>query len=198
MSIMNMPPLPYLSRIPGLSASELRACYHDASVWEHFEPGLMTLCSPDPQAFRPPEEKPNALQVGLPTNCKAARFQNPEHTAMLEQLETDIATARLTVNGEVLDIPVKLKMHDSIFVPLSKWAMLLTGNYHCVQFEGMRPIKDAVHSVLERSRQVYEWLAHRLRGELCVFQWNCSSSVEPVSAVTLDLPPWMAVVTSSK
>lgn len=29
-------------------------------------------------------------------------------------------------------------------------------------------------------------------------QWNCSSSVEPVSAVTLDLPPWMAVVTSSK
>lgn len=29
-------------------------------------------------------------------------------------------------------------------------------------------------------------------------QWNCSSSVEPVSAVTLDLPPWMTVVTSSK
>jgi hypothetical protein len=29
-------------------------------------------------------------------------------------------------------------------------------------------------------------------------QWNCSSSVEPVSAVTLDFPPCMAVVTSSK
>ena len=29
-------------------------------------------------------------------------------------------------------------------------------------------------------------------------QWNCSSSVEPVSAVTLDLPPWITVVTSSK
>lgn len=29
-------------------------------------------------------------------------------------------------------------------------------------------------------------------------QWNCSSSVEPVSAVTDELPPWMTVVTSSK
>jgi hypothetical protein len=28
--------------------------------------------------------------------------------------------------------------------------------------------------------------------------WNCSSSVEPVSAVTLELPPWITVVTSSK
>jgi len=29
-------------------------------------------------------------------------------------------------------------------------------------------------------------------------QWNCSSSVEPVSAVTDEAPPWMTVVTSSK
>ena len=29
-------------------------------------------------------------------------------------------------------------------------------------------------------------------------QWNCSSSVEPVSAFTLELPPWITVVTSSK
>ena len=29
-------------------------------------------------------------------------------------------------------------------------------------------------------------------------QWNCSSSVEPVSAVTEDEPPWITVVMSSK
>jgi len=29
-------------------------------------------------------------------------------------------------------------------------------------------------------------------------QWNCSSSVDPVSAVTEEWPPWMTVVTSSK
>jgi hypothetical protein len=29
-------------------------------------------------------------------------------------------------------------------------------------------------------------------------QWNCSSSVDPVRALTLDEPPWITVVTSSK
>lgn len=159
MSIMNMPPLPYLARIPGLAASELRACYHDPRVWEHFEPDLMTLCSPDPQAFRPPGEKPNVLQVGLPTNFKVARFESDAHTAVLRQLEADIAAARLTVDGELLDLPVKLKVHESIFVPLAKWAMLLTGNYRCVQADGMRSIRDAVHSDSEQSRQVYQWVA---------------------------------------
>ena len=163
MSIMNMPPLPYLARIPGLDIGGLRACFHDASVWAHFEPGLMTLCSPDPQAFRPPEEKPNVLQVGLPTNFKVARFDNPAHTAILEQMEADIAGARLTVDAEALDLPVKLKVHDSIFVPLAKWAMLLTGNYRCVQADGMRPIKEAVHSDIETSRQIYHWVV-----DLCV------------------------------
>jgi hypothetical protein len=28
-------------------------------------------------------------------------------------------------------------------------------------------------------------------------QWNCSSSVEPVRALTEDEPPWITVVTSS-
>lgn len=174
MSIMNMPPLPYLARIPGLSASELRACYHDPSVWDHFEPGLMTLCSPDPQAFRPPEQAPNVLQVGLPTNFKVAGFDNPAHTAMLMQLEADIAAARLMLNGQALDLPVKLKVHDSIFVPLAKWAMLLTGNYRCVQADGMRPIRDAVHGDLEKSREVYEWVCG-----LCVLLGAAADDMVP-------------------
>ncbi|MGH8525236.1 MAG: hypothetical protein ACREXY_13820, partial [Gammaproteobacteria bacterium] len=57
MSIMNMPPLPYLARIPGVEVAALRACYTDPKVWDSFDPNFMTLCSPDPQAFRPPEEK---------------------------------------------------------------------------------------------------------------------------------------------
>src|SRR6266481_3551272 len=74
MSIMNMPPLPYLKRIPGLATDALKPAYTDATVWDNFEPGLLTLCSPDPQAIRPPDEKINVLQVTLPTNFKVARF----------------------------------------------------------------------------------------------------------------------------
>ena len=45
---MNMPPLPYLKRIPGLNTDALTNCFTDASVWANFEPGCLTLCSPDP------------------------------------------------------------------------------------------------------------------------------------------------------
>src|SRR5712671_1105664 len=41
MSIMNMPPLPYLKRIPGVSADACRDCYTDPTVWDDFDPALM-------------------------------------------------------------------------------------------------------------------------------------------------------------
>ncbi|HWI37701.1 MAG TPA: hypothetical protein VNU64_14700, partial [Burkholderiales bacterium] len=94
MSIMNMPPLPYLARIPGIDTSALKDCYTDASVWANCDPKYMTLCSPDPQAFRPPEEKVNVLQVRLPTNFKAARFESDAHTRILRDLEKDIDAIR--------------------------------------------------------------------------------------------------------
>src|SRR5690349_14357741 len=159
MSIMNMPPLPYLARIPGLSLDPLRACYTDASVWASVDPKYMTLCSPDPQAFRPPEEKLNVLQVRLPTNFKSARFPSDAHSAILQRLEKDIEAVRF----EGHELPVKLKVHESVFVPLAKWAMLIAGNYRCVTREGIRSIKDAVHGDLNASREMYNWVV-----KLCV------------------------------
>jgi len=159
MSIMNMPPLPYLARIPGLDAQACRSAFLEPGVWDGFEPGLVTLCSPDPQAFRPPDEPPNVLQVGLPTNFKVAEFASPAHNAMLAQLDASISAARWTVDGQELDIPVKLKLHASLFVPLAKWSMLLTGNYRCVLDETVQPIKDAVHGDVDMSRGVYGWVA---------------------------------------
>src|SRR5262245_48244119 len=158
MSIMNMPPLTYLKRIPGLNTDPCRAAYTDPTVWDPFDPALMTLCSPDPQAFRPPEEPVNVLQVRLPTNFKSARFQSDAHTAILRRLEADVEAVRFDAPEGKLELPVKLKVHDSIFVPLAKWAMLLAGNYRCVQKDGMRSIKEAVLADIAASRSVYEWV----------------------------------------
>jgi hypothetical protein len=163
MSIMNMPPLPYLKRVPGVNADACRSCYADATVWDSFDPKFMTLCSPDPQAFRPPEEKVNVLQVRLPTNFKSARFESDAHTAILRRLEADIEAARFDTGKEKIELPVKLKVHDSVFVPLAKWAMLLAGNYRCVTKGAVRSIKEAVHTNLEESRAVYAWVT-----KLCV------------------------------
>ena len=159
LSIMNMPPLPYLARIPGVTMDACRHCYTDPSVWDQFDPALMTLCSPDPQAFRPPEEKINVLQVRLPTNFKSARFVSDAHTDMLRKLEAGIDAIRFEVTGEAIELPVKLKVHESVFVPLAKWSMLMAGNYRCIQKDAMRPIKEAVHGNIEESRAVYQWVA---------------------------------------
>jgi hypothetical protein len=172
MSIMNMPPLPYLARVPGVAVDACRSCYTDPTVWDGIEPSLMTLCSPDPQAFRPPDEKTNVLQVRLPTNFKSAAFETPAHTAILRKLEADIEAARF----DGMELPVKLKVHDSVFVPLAKWAMLLAGNYRCVTKQGIRSIKEAVHSDLAASRAVYEWVV-----KLCV-----SLGADPKDLVPFD------------
>jgi hypothetical protein len=48
-------------------------------------------------------------------------------------------------------------------VPLAKWAMLLAGNYRCITKDGMRTAKEAVHTNIEESRSVYNFVF-----DLCV------------------------------
>jgi hypothetical protein len=163
MSIMNMPPLPYVQRIAGLNYDALRPAYTDPSVWDSFDPGAITLNSPDPQAIRPPEEKVNVLQVTLPTNFKVARFDDPKSTAILRQLADEIEAIRYATPEGKIELPVKLRVHDSLFVPLAKWAMLLAGNYRCVTKDGMRTAQEAVHSDIETSRSVYNFV-----NDLCI------------------------------
>jgi hypothetical protein len=163
MSIMNMPPLPYMRRIPGLNADALRSAYTDPSVWDSFDPATMTLCSPDPQAVRPPEEQVNVLQVTLPTNFKVARFDSEASTAILKKLEDDIQAVRYPADEGEIELPVKLRVFDSVFVPLAKWAMLLAGNYRCITPDGMRTAQQAVHTDIDQSRSVYDFVV-----DLCV------------------------------
>jgi hypothetical protein len=163
MSIMNMPPLPYVKRIAGLNYDLLKPAYTDPTVWDSFDPETLTLCSPDPQAIRPPEEKVNVLQVTLPTNFKVARLKDEKSTAILRQLEKDIDAVRFDTGDGKIELPVKLRVYDSIFVPLAKWAMLLAGNYRCVTKDGMRTAQEAVHSDIDTSRSVYNFV-----NDLCV------------------------------
>ena len=163
MSIMNMPPLPYVKRIPGLDYAALEPAYTDPRVWDSFDPKTITLNSPDPQAIRPPDGKANQLMVTLPTNFKVARFDDDKSTAILRQLEKDVDGARFDTPEGKIELPVKLRVYDSIFVPLAKWAMLLAGNYRCVTKDGMRTAQEAVHSDIETSRSVYNFVF-----DLCV------------------------------
>ena len=165
LSIMNHPPLAYLRRIHKLAHVDLSSCYTDAEVWDEFDPALVSLCSPDPQAFRPPDEPNNVLHVGLPTNFKAAAFGDRANTNMLRQLELDIQN--VTLEGK--DVPVKLRVYDSLFVPMAKWSMLCAGNYRCVLDDGVQSINSAVHGDLGATAMIYSWVvevAQKLGAEL--------------------------------
>ncbi|MBT4777418.1 MAG: hypothetical protein HOO03_04115, partial [Rhodobacteraceae bacterium] len=85
-------------------------------------------------------------------------------TKMLQRLQNDIENVRFTTKDNItIELPVKLKVHNSIYVPLAKWAMLIAGNYRCVQQNQMRPIKEAVHSNIVETTEIYEWVV-----DLCV------------------------------
>jgi hypothetical protein len=174
MSIMNMPPLPYIKRIRTLDYEALRPAFTDPTVWDAFDPSQVTLCSPDPQAFRPPNEKVNVLQVTLPTNFKVAAFESPAPTAILRRLEQEIDAVRFEASEGKIELPVKLRVHDSIFVPLAKWPMLLAGNYRCVTKAGMRTAQEAVHGDIEQSRSVYNFVF-----DLCVKLGAAPSDLVP-------------------
>jgi hypothetical protein len=62
-----------------------------------------------------------------------------------------------------IELPVKLRFYDSVFVPLAKWAMLMAGNYRCITEDGMRTAQEAVHSDLAASRSIYDFVV-----EVCV------------------------------
>ena len=100
MSIMNMPPLPYVKRIPGLDYEALKPAYTDPRVWDNFDPSCLTLCSPDPQAIRPPDEKVNVLMVTLPTNFKVREVRRrqgaPRSCASSRRTSTRCASIRAT------------------------------------------------------------------------------------------------------
>src|SRR4029078_6114472 len=75
-------------------------------------------------------------------------------------LEGDTAAPRVDADDGSHEIPVKLKVHESIFVPLAKWPMLIAGNYRCIRPHAMIPIKEAVHGNVGESREIYDWVSN--------------------------------------
>ena len=161
MSIMNMPPLPYVKRIPGLDYDALKPAYTDPTRLGQFRsrPASRSTAPTRRRSARR-TRRSTCCMVTLPTNFKVARSTTTSHTAILRQLEKDIEAVRFDAPEGKIELPVKLRVYDSIFVPLAKWAMLLAGNYRCVTKDGMRTAQEAVHS---EHRDVALGLQFRLR-----------------------------------
>lgn len=154
LSISNTPPPAFLKRLGGIRTGDLKDAYLAWETWQHLDPALVTAASPDAQAVRRNPARTNELTVTLGSNFKVAPFERSQDQALLEQLANDIAVDRQ--NGETM--LARLIAHPSVYAPLSKWPMLLTGNCRCLQPDGsIVPIGAAVNLDKASSQQAYEW-----------------------------------------
>jgi hypothetical protein len=154
LSIMNLAPPPFLARL-GIDVAGLDGVFASAEVWAGFDPRRFTLASPDPQAVRPDPAAPGRLHCTLASNFKAAPFELAEDQALLQRLATDMSHVEVAAGDGVVRPPVALIASSSLFVPLAKWPMLITGNCRCVMPTGIRTIAEAVLTDLEASAAIY-------------------------------------------
>ena len=158
MSIMNMPPLPYLKRLPGLNAEACRSCYTDPTVWDSFDPALMTLCSPDPQAFRPPEDKVNVLQVGCRPTSRRPGSMPSAHRHPAPAGGGDRSGSVRRGRWPRSPCPSSSRCTTPSSCRWRSGACCSPATIGACSKDGMRSIKDAVHSDIEASRAVYNWV----------------------------------------
>lgn len=154
LSIMNLPPPPFLTRL-GINPASLTGIYHAPHVWSPLSPDQITLASPDPQAVRPDPAQPGRLHCTLASNFKAAPFARAADQALLQRLADDMSRLAVPHQGRMVRPPVAMVASPSLFVPLAKWPMLIAGNCRCLLPSGIRTIADAVHADLAETAALY-------------------------------------------
>ena len=133
-----------LHRSHGLG--QLRSGAHDA-----LQPGPAGIPPAGGQSQRAAGAAADQFQIGALRFERAHRDPAPARPRISKPPASTPAASKI-------ELPVKLKVHESVFVPLAKWSMLIAGNYRCVQKDAARSIKEAVHSDIETSRAVYNWV----------------------------------------
>lgn len=145
-AVMNMPPLPFLSRDSAFQPSKFIHAYRSAPTWSQISERRVTATSPDPQAFRDDPDRPGRLLVTLASNFKFAPFDSQDDQRLL----TSITRLASRVTAPWGRVPVNFLTRSSIFTPLTKWPMLITGNCRCVREQGVSPLP--ISEVVSRDR----------------------------------------------
>ena len=157
MSIMNMPPLPYLARIPGVDTEALQGLLHRRHGLGQLRSEVHDAVQPRPAGVPPAgREGERAAGAAADQLQGGALRVRRAHRDPAAQLEADIEAARFE---RPIELPVKLKVHESVFVPLAKWAMLIAGNYRCVTKDGIarRSRKRCTPTSTPRARCTTGW-----------------------------------------
>ena len=162
LSIMNMPLPIFLKGKVAFSVDELSGVWQSISAWQWLDATRFSAASPDPQAMMIQNSDALSVHVNHAANIKVAPFANTNDQQVLIDLAQSIDGLRVQQNGKMHQLGMRLVAHSNELVSMAKWPMLITGNFRCWTSQGPVSIADAVHSDLDQSRLVYEWV-----GNLC-------------------------------
>lgn len=154
-SIMNIPPSVYLKNFNLNNIDELDYIYVNNHIWKKFDENFITHSSADPQIYKPNIEKINEIHVRLASNFKISDFKDNKSSKLLEIISNKINNARYLIKEKNTKIPINFNIFKSNFVSISKWPMIITGNYRCLENNKLRSIKEAVNEDLNYSKKIY-------------------------------------------
>ena len=154
-SVMNIPPSIYLKNFIFKNFDELKPAYRNFDLWNKFDLNFITHGSADPQIFKPLQESQNIISVRLASNFRISKFKDLNSAKILSKISKKIKNSRIYFEKRKIRVPVNLNIYESFFVPISKWPMLITGNYRCINNNELISIRDAVYNDTNHSEKIY-------------------------------------------
>ena len=154
LSIMNMPLPPFLKSNLGLETHDIASVWKNYALWDSIDPERFTASSPDPQATTRIEDDTIIVDVNHPTNFKVGPFAKDKDQALLSVL----AESQRVGGIPALQTGAKIVADKSRLVAIAKWPMLITGNFRSWSDGNIVSIKQAVHSDIRQSAEIYDWV----------------------------------------
>jgi hypothetical protein len=146
-SLMNIPPLSFVHKTTKSIDTIFSKAYNFPDIWKEFDQNYVTHASSDPQVYKKLDTKLITIVVRHLADFKVSNF------SLVNEVDTlKIITSSFLKKSD----PVKFKVNNSNFFSLSKWSMLLTGNYRCFNKNGkIISIRDAVRNDENKSSKIY-------------------------------------------
>jgi hypothetical protein len=146
-SLMNIPPLSFVHKITRSIDTIFSKAYNFPDIWKEFDQHYVTHASSDPQVYKKLDTKLITIVVRHLADFKISNF------SLVNEVDTlKIITSSFLKKSD----PVKFRVNNSNFFSLSKWSMLLTGNYRCFDNNGkIISIRDAVRNDENKSSKIY-------------------------------------------
>lgn len=145
LSIMNIPPPSFITHNLGLNQINLSDAYTSYSLFQSLSPAQIIYSSPEPQIFLEPNSGLYHIRLGGVFRCSSfdVEFLSKE---LAQLILKPLANSKL---------PLEIKTYSSPWVSVSKFPMLITGNYRCISNGILRSINEAVLDDSNLAEKIY-------------------------------------------